>query len=402
MTDYDRAVVIPGRSLTRSKAPGRFFPVGAGPHFCTYGHGAYLTATDGKAYLDMLCGLGAISLGYGLTGCEEGRAVADGGTYSLPSTLEAEAGEVMLQHVAPWASRVRFVKTGSESTHAAYRIAKHATGRRYVMVGDWSYHGWSEWSWRKPDGTPEDERTITYCHHADLWNWWHRTPSAPILRIEKAIEPEQIAAVFVEPHRWEPTDVGWLKSLRAWCSEHGIILVFDEMIYGGRWALGGASEFFGVTPDLACFGKALGNGAAIACVVGNEDLLEAHGQMVSGTFSGDTVGLAALIEVVGVYARNPVIETLWQRGGQLRRGLLAVCGRHPSLGAVVEGAGVVHQRLRFPAPETGQAFAAQMVTRGILWHPDCVNVCFSHTEAMIDAVIEAADASMAALEVEHV
>lgn len=388
MTDYERACkVVPSGSLTRSKAPGRFYPLGAGPHYCARGHGAYLVAADGSEYLDMLCALGAISLGYGVTGMGAMRAIRDGGIYSLPSTLEAEAAEVMLAHVAPWAARVKFTKTGSESTHAAYRIAKHATGRPLVVTFADAYHGWYEWSWRGPDGVPESPFTRLAPYGVDLEAWTY----------EQQLDPSKIAAVFVEPHRWQATPMSWLAHVREFCTAHGIVFVLDEMIYGGRWALGGASAFFGVTPDLACYGKALGNGAAIAAVVGSADLVETAGGMVSGTFSGDTVGLAALIEVVGAYARTPVIETLWHRGDQLAGGLRAACARHPALGAVVEGAGNVHLRVRFADPAHGPAFSAQMVRHGILWHPDCTNVCASHTAAMMAWVVEAADASMAAL-----
>jgi len=255
---YARAGVIPGRSSTRSKAPGRFYDVGAGPLYAASGDGAILTCVDGHDYIDMLCALGAISLGY--------RSIPSrvvGGVYSLPLAVEAEAAEMVLQHVAPRASQVRFTKTGSEACHAAYRIAKAATGRDIVLVGDWAYHGWYEWC-----ATPKGAGVVTYPHGFDLNDVLHQ---------------DQTAAVFIEPHRWESVNIEWLKSVRAFCDRIGALLVFDSMIYGGRWALGGASAYFGVQPDLECFGKALGNGEAVACVVGGE-ILEQHGQVASGTF----------------------------------------------------------------------------------------------------------------------
>jgi len=386
---YDEAVIIPGRSLTRSKAPGRFFATDAGPSFAVRGRGAILTDVDGHEFIDTLCGLGAISLGYGVTSNGSGAALG-GGVYSLPHPLEFRAAGVMLDHVAPWATRCRFTKTGSESTHAAYRIAKRATGRHIILMGQDSYHGWFEWCSKRLDGQPEDAFTVFYPPDVYLPTWI----------VDQEIAPSDIAAVFVEPHRWQPTLQEWFAHVRQFCTATGALFVLDEMIYGGRWALGGASAFFGVHPDMACYGKALGNGAAIACVVGNEALLDEHGQMVSGTYSGDTVGLEALIEVVNFYTRFPVLARLWARGEQLAAGLRQVCRQYPALGAVAEGAGAVHQRMRFPDPATGKLFSAQMAERGVLHHPDCVNVNWSMTPAMIDTVITAAGDSMAALEAE--
>lgn len=332
--------------------------------FCTHGEGAILY-TDRGPIIDMLCGLGAISLGYA--------AQMSPGVFSLPHTCEVEAAELVLQYVAPWASSVRFTKTGSEACHAAYRIAKAATGRKEVWIGNWGYHGWHEWC--VDVGYP----TLSFDHGDDPETW-------PVA---------DLAAVFIEPHRWEPVDVDWLKAVRAYCDRVGALLVFDSMIYGGRWALGGASEYFGVIPDLECFGKAIGNGQSVACVVGN-DALQQHGEMVSGTYSGDVGGLWAVCDTLETYASEPVIETLWTRGTQLQLGLDHICICHPELKARMEGQ-PVHQRLRFDDPATGKQFAGEMAKRGVLWHPDCVNVCYAHTEDQINQVIKAAWESVEAL-----
>lgn len=366
---YERAKVLPGRSCTRSKAPGRMFDVGAGPMYASHGHDAILVDVEGREYIDMLCGLGAISLGY-----DEfpDRYARNQRVYSLPHVAEINAAEAVLQHVAPWASHVRFVKTGSEATHAAYRIAKAATGRSHVFVGDWAYHGWHEWC-SFADGAEESlSRTARRIHHNE--------------DLETCHESCYPAAVFIEPHRWEPVHAMWLRHVREFCTRVGALLVFDEMIYGGRWALGGATEYFGVTPDLACYGKAIGNGAPIACVVGR-DALKDHGEIVSGTYSGEAGSLGCVLETLRTYTSEPVIETLWRRGRQLRRGLAEALAEHP-IGAI-EGA-PVHQRITFTKPEHGKQFAAGMARRGVLYHPDCINVCFAHTEAQIERVIEAA------------
>ena len=383
----ERAAVIPGRSMTRSKAPGRYFGALPGPIYASHGVGAELFDMDGRRYIDMVCALGAISLGYEPTNVLSARSQV----FSLPSHEEVHAAEAVLTHVAPWAGSVRFVKTGSEATHAAYRIAKAATGRRIVLVLDGSYHGWHEWATERAawnsDGFArcfDGPETLAFAHDAGL----------DLLEQESGGIREplscDVAAVFIEPPRWRAFDRDWLLGVRAFCNRVGALLVFDEMIYGGRWALGGATEYFDVRPDLACYGKALGNGASVAFVVGRRDLMDAHGEMVSGTYSGDVAGLSAVTATVRAYTQGRPLEVIWQRGRQLQRGLDSVLAEAGLGGRVVREGMPVHQRLRWAKREDAYRFSSAMASRGVLWHPDVVNVCAAHTREQIELVVEAA------------
>lgn len=379
---YERAKVIPGRSLTRSKAPGRLFDVGKGPLYTTDGNYECYVTNGNDTYIDMVCGLGAIGLG--VLKPSRARNSTEQGVRSLPHVIEARAAEDIIAMVAPWASQVRFTKTGSEATHAAYRIAKRATGRRLVAIGDWAYHGWHEWC-----DARELPSTLRFAHGYGFHD--HRDGYLNIG--PKWYSPRELAAVFIEPHRWEPVNAEWLTAVRDYCARHGIVLVFDEMIYGCRWAMGGATEYFGVKPDLACFGKAIGNGASIACVVGN-DVLRDHGEMISGTYSGEVSGLYAVCETLRTYATEPVITKLWDVGQRLEAGLNEAIFETEWTGRVVREGRPVHQRLTFSDPTLGRVFAAEMVKRGVLWHPQVVNVMYAHTPGVIDRVVEAARASL--------
>ena len=363
--------MIPGGSATRSKAPYRYFGDYAGPRRALSGSDAHVVCDDGRSYLDLCCALGAISLGYG---AEPNRRAAqemiNGSVYSLPSVLEDEADSAVLGSVASWASWWKPTKTGSEATHAALLVAQRATGRRPYLRSRASYHGWHT-VWQP------DARDV---------QWFD--DGQPMSGMA-----DGCCAIFVEPPRWTPCTPEWLGDCRDEATRAGAVLVFDEMIYCGRWALGGASEYYGVTPDLACYGKALGNGAPIAFVAGREALAE-HGELVSGTYSGDTAALAALVATVQAYTQQPVVETLWRRGRQLRRGLREAVNEHGlGLGATVEGE-PVHQRLRFDDPARGFEFSARMASRGVLWHPEVVNVSAAMTKATIERVIEAAAESL--------
>lgn len=339
----DRAVAaIPGGSLTRSKKVfGRYAESASG---------AIIRDTEGRCYIDMLCGLGAISLGYGSLTVKHG-------VYSLPHRMEVEAAEAVLSDVSPWASWTRFTKTGSEATHAAYRIAKAATGREDVIRFAGAYHGWHEWTDRE----------------------------ASVLRKGYVIPHDRVAAYIVEPSRFDVEDIAFLKQLRSWCDEYGSLLIYDSMIYGGRWHIGGLSGFSGVQPDLECFGKAYGNGQAVAFVVGTERT-KAHGEIPSGTYSGEVSGLHGLLRTLKVYREQPVIDTLWARGRQLLEGLRAVIP--PELGT--PNGNPPCQRITWADDAHAQRFTDGMLERGVIWHPSVALTMFAHSEKQIDEVIAAA------------
>lgn len=408
---YDRARVIPGRSLTRSKAPGRYYPVGCGPLYAERGEGAILQTVDGMRMVDMVCALGAISLGYGAFDLTVQRAVSNGWVYSLPHRYEAEAAELLLNVCAPWSTRCRFVKTGSEALQAAVMVARAWTKRDVVLVADNAYHGWHNWIAATFDGTDrmdavrladlyrDAENDLAELDRGVLPNGVPTAYSsaigvykygdiADLLRVAKSVGFDRIAAVVVEPARWVETDPRWLEDVNVWCGTNGSLVIYDEMIYGCRWRCGGAAEYFRVQPDLACFGKAIGNGAPIAAVVGGEPL-EAHGEAVSGTYSGDAAALAAVISTLTAYRDRPVIEMLWERGEQLARGLDEAIAAADTDRVVREGK-AVHQRLVFTDRWRGKAFSEEMAANNVLWHPEVVNVCYALARDQVDYVIKQA------------
>ena len=364
---YDRAAIIPGGSNTRSKAPGRLWPVGSGPHFALAAAGASIQADDGQFYLDMLCGLGAISIGYGAVRVERPDTVC-----SLPYVEEIIAAEAVLEHVAPWASQVRFVRTGSEATHGALMVARRSTARQAFWRLRGSYHGWHE-QWQA------DDIDVHWFEVGEVPNFDYTRDSAGA------------AAIIIEPPRWEAFDREWLVSVFDAAHNAGALVIMDEMIYGGRWALGGACEYYDVKPDLACYGKALGNGAAVAMIVGGDALAE-EGEAVSGTYSGDAGALTTLAVVLREYRNENVIRWMWRRGGQLWRGLLAEIAAS-GISASVDGL-LVHQRITFKDEGMGARFSALMAARSIIWHPACTNIMRAHTEADIERVVEAAGESL--------
>jgi len=355
----ERASIIGGKSMTRSK---KVFGKWGGR-----GYGAYVTDVDGVNYLDMMCALGARSLNNDdMFGYDYG---VNFGVYSLPQIEEIEASEAVLKHAAPWASSVRFTKTGSEACHAAYRIAKAATGRRCVLFSESAYHGWHEWC----DKASID--ALTFDEGQDLSLKYF------------ARYPESIAAVFVEPPRFQPVEVAWLQHVREFCTRIGALMIMDEMIWGGRFALGGCTEYHSVIPDLACWGKAFGNGQSVAFITGSEALAK-HGEIVSGTYSGDTLGLRAVCDTLQAYTTEPVIDTLWERARQLHAGWTHAV---PASFATLTGPAPL-MGIQYTHPEQERAFINGLMKQGVLCCGKWFMTMYAHTPEHMDRVVEAAAA----------
>ena len=408
--------VTPNASQTRSKAPGQVGPAfGPGdatdfPLFAVRGEGPYLWDDRGRKYLDCFGANAAIPLGYAYWPVVEAivEALSHGSLLSLPHVRELTISERFLELCAPWAHQVRWTKTGSEALHAAVLIARAYTHRAVVLVADSAYHGWHSWfqashaldlkgqrvhaglsrgsdyAWCAddtfPNGTPACYgHTIGVYRYGDLESVREVAARAAGTSQRPGSAPQScVAAVLVEPHRWEPTDRAWLVALRDWCRANGALLIFDELVYGLRWAKGGAAEYFNVEPDLACFGKALGNGVPIACVCGPTHLMTAAGSYVSGTYFGDTIGLAAAGAVLEVYddrGIEGVIDRLWTNGRRTWEGFAATA---PS-GAHLEGQ-AVHWRLA----ATGDLLdftLAQAASMGVLIHRSSNNASAAMSQA---------------------
>lgn len=345
--------VTPGGAQTRSKRahslPSTF------PTSVMSGRGATILGGDGRTYTDWICALGAISLGHDFA--HVSLVVHDqidhGVSFSLPHYVELDASVALLTALK-WPEQVRWVKTGSEATAAAMQIARAATGRRRILsIG---YHGWHE------------------VHQPSEWLIDLKWGNYQDLHYGFIFGPP-VAAVLLEPVRDMPPTAAeaavYLGQVRDLCTKKGALLIMDEVLTGFRWAVGGASEHFGIQPDLACYGKGMANGYPLACVVGmGRHMAFAHD--VSGTFGGEALSLAATHATLAVYRREPVIAHMWRIGQRL-------------IDAGVAEGYPCHPRL------TGDAMAqaTKAATRGHLFHPLGFNVSYSHTEADADDAIEA-------------
>ncbi len=309
---FDKVLTaIPNGSQTFSKSYLQF-SVGASPLFVKGGRGCMLTDVDDNTYIDYTMGLGPCILGYAFGPVVEAieRQLRNGSAYTLPHYLEYELAELLTQ-VIPCAEMVRFGKNGSDVTSAAVRLARAYTGRDYVACC--GYHGWQDWyiaTTTMNKGIPEAVRKLTLTF--DYNN---------IESLEKLFGQysNKIACVIMEPVSLASPEHDFLNKVKQMAHKNGALLVFDEVVTGFRFALGGAQEYFGVTPDIACVGKAMANGMPMSAIVGKREFMKLFDEVFfSFTFGGETASIAAALFVIRYMIKNKTIEYIWKQGEMLR------------------------------------------------------------------------------------
>lgn len=378
---------IPLGAQTFSKSPTHL-PYGAAPFYLERGRGSRVWDLDGNEYVDFVNALCAVTLGYGDPDVDAAvrEQLERGVTFSLSHPLEAEVAELLCETI-PCAEQVRFGKNGSDATSAAIRLARAHTGRERVAVC--GYHGWQDWyigSTERHLGVPLAVRALT---HTFAYN------DADSLERLLAGHRGEFAALVLEPMAAEWPRGDFLGRVRDLARAHGALLVFDETITGFRFALGGAQQLFGVTPDLATFGKGLANGFPLAAVVGRAEVMRGMEEIFfSTTFGGETLSLAAARATIRKLRREPVLETLRARGQRILDGLreqLAKSGAdewiglsgHPSWSVLSFRDAPPHSSWELKTFVLQELLARGMLTLG------SHNLSYAHSDADVDALLAA-------------
>jgi glutamate-1-semialdehyde 2,1-aminomutase/spore coat polysaccharide biosynthesis protein SpsF len=308
---FSRAVEsIPLASQTFSKSYQQWVK-GASPLFLERGKGARVWDIDGNEYIDFVLALLPVVLGYRDPDVDAAISaqLERGIVFSLASPLEVELAERLKTHI-PCAERVRFGKNGSDATTAAIRLARAFTGRDKVLLC--GYHGWHDWyigTTTRSEGVPAAIKALSAVF-----------PYNDADALEQALkrEPNAIAAVILEPSGAVSPLPGFLERVRELTARHGAVLIFDEIVTGFRVSLGGAQAHYGVTPDLATFGKAMANGMPISAILGRADIMDRMADVfISSTFGGETLSITAAIATIDKMARLDVTTRLWRLGSAL-------------------------------------------------------------------------------------
>ncbi|MDE2440340.1 MAG: aminotransferase class III-fold pyridoxal phosphate-dependent enzyme [Betaproteobacteria bacterium] len=380
---------IPLGSQTFSKSRTQY-PHGVSPYFIQRGNGARVWDIDGNEYLDFINSLASVTLGYNdpdVTAAVEAQ-LKEGVIFSLPHPVETEVAERIIDMV-PCADMVRFGKNGSDATAGAIRLARAHTSRDRVAVC--GYHGWQDWyigSTARNRGVPQAVRDLT-----------HSFPFNDLDALDKLLlaHPNEFAAVILEPMNIAEPLPGYLEGVAALTRRHGALLVFDETITGFRFAEGGAQALFGITPDLATFGKGLANGYPVSAVAGRRDLMRLMEEIFfSFTFGGETLSLAASLATLDKLRRCQVTDHLASLGSRLMDGvrrriaehgvdaLLSVSG-HPSWSFLL-----LRDTPLASQWETKTLLLQSLFERGIL-SLGTHNLSYAHTEADIDRLLAVYD-----------
>lgn len=384
---------IPLGSQTFSKSHIQY-PTGAAPMFVTHGHGGRCWDVDGNEYVDLVNSLMPNVLGYRDPDVDDAirQQLDQGISFSLATSLEIEVAEALCRLI-PCADMVRFGKNGTDATSAAVRLARAYTGRdRLLMCG---YHGWQDWY----VGATTRNRGVP----AAVCNLSRMVPFNDLDSVGRAFREHsgEVAALIIEPAGVNTPKRGFLAELKELVHHHGALLIFDEVVTGLRWAIGGAQARFGVTPDLAAFGKALGNGMPIAAVVGRGDVMHQMEEIFfSSTFGGEALSLAAARAVLAKMERQPVIDKLWQSGQELMdetQARIAAHGLDDNVSLIGSAPwAVLNYKDHASASSAGikTLLVREMLACGVLINASH-NICYAHDGTDFGRVLGAYDHALA-------
>jgi len=392
--------LVPGGSHTYSKGEDQFPYLS--PQIMARADGAYCWDVDGNKFIDWAMGNRVIILGHNYPAVNEAvkKQIDRGLNFTRPGILEYELAEYLL-NLWPWADMVKFGKNGSDVTTAAVKLARAYTGRKYVACcADhpfFSIHDWFIGTTPVNAGIPEEESRLT------LRFRYNDLSSVQALFDQY---PGQIAALILEPVKFDQPVDHFLHRLRELTVKEGALLIFDEMISGMKFDLRGAMHLHGVYPDMATFGKAISNGFCFSVLAGKREVMELGGLkhqerrvfLLSQTHSSETTGLAACRATLDECQRVNISQHVWGIGKQLVDGVRKLASEE-GVDRFVRIIGFdcnphlqcTHEDGAF-WPELHTAFHEEVISHGVLipW----ITITYSHGKDELDQTFHALRAGM--------
>lgn len=352
--------LTPGGAQTLSKEPSRYVD-GVYPKLLSHGIGGHVWDVDGREYIDLIAGLGAVSVGYSNEHVDRAvkQQLAKGVSFSLPTTLEADVAEKLCE-LFPGTEMWKYGKNGVDATLMAVRCARAYTGREKILVH--GYHGCSDHF--EALGTRQ-AGMIDLSQYTDKLN----------LEDLSCLDNMTYAAVIIEPYVFDV--INW-KAVIEWCQYTGTLLIVDEIVCGGRFKGFSAYSYLGLEPDLVCVGKGLANGFPLSAVGGKREIMKTFERddfFASTTFGGEAVSLAACKVTLDILEAN--LAELISKGQRIKEASFGKAKGYPT-----------RLSFDFDTSEEKALFMQEMCKRGILvGYSNMVMV--DHTEEDINKICEA-------------
>jgi glutamate-1-semialdehyde 2,1-aminomutase len=332
---YKKAkTLIPGGTMLLSKRPEMFLP-DQWPAYFAKAKGCMVWDLDGKELIDMsIMGIGTNTLGYGDDEVDAAvmQVVKSGNMSTLNCPEEVYLAEKLIE-INPWAEMVRFARSGGEANSIAIRIARAASGKDKVAIC--GYHGWHDWylSANHNDGdelaghllpglsakgVPKNLKNTVYPFHYNNYE-----------ELLSIVDQNEIGVIKMEVLRNFGPEDNFLQKVRDLATERGIVLIFDECTSGFRETFGGIYKKYGVEPDLAMYGKTIGNGYALTAVVGRRSVMEAaQTSFISSTFWTERIGPTAALTTLNVMERIKSWDIITERGRKMQKGWQDLAALH--------------------------------------------------------------------------
>ena len=389
--------VIPGGNMLLSKRAEMFLPE-QWPAYFSKSKGCKVWDLDGNEYIDMcIMGIGTNTLGYGHPEVDDAvRKTIDAGNMSTFNCPEEVYLAERLVELHPWADAVRLARSGGEANAVAIRIARAASGRDKVAIC--GYHGWHDWYLSanlgaekgldghllpglEPNGVPRNlAGTVFPFNYNDY------------AELEALVKAHDIGVIKMEVVRNMGPEDNFLQKVRKLATENKIVLIFDECTSGFRETFGGLHKKYGVEPDMAMFGKAMGNGYGITATIGRRDVMEAaQSSFISSTFWTERIGPTAALKTLEVMERIESWNIITETGLQIRQRWQLLADKH--------GLDISHWGLpaltgfSFRSPRSlayKTLISQEMLGKGYL-AANSVYVCTEHTSEIVDGYFDALD-----------
>lgn len=389
--------IIPGGNMLLSKRAEMFLPE-QWPSYYSKAKGCKVWDLDGNEYIDMsIMGIGTNILGYGHPEVDEAvHQTVDAGNMSTFNCPEEVYLAEKLIELHPWAEMTRFARTGGEANAIAIRIARAASGKDKVAIC--GYHGWHDWYLSanlgdeknlaghllpglEPNGVPQNLRGTVYPFNYNKFS-----------ELETLVEVHDIGVIKMEVSRNKGPEDEFLHRVRQLATQRGIVLIFDECTSGFRETYGGLHMKYGVEPDMAIFGKALGNGYAITAIIGRREIMEAaQSTFISSTFWTERIGPTAALKTLEVMDRLQSWDVITQTGLNIRKEWQKLADKHSlniehwGLPALTGFSFLYQNALIYKS-----LIAQEMLAKGYL-AGNCVYVCTEHTQDVVTDFFEALD-----------